>query len=101
MSFFDTMKSALNSGWETSKDLAAKAGSKAQELGEKGVTTVEIKKLEFDIERLIKKMGLEAYQLFAENGYDKIEASHPAMVSILNEIADLKASIEAKQAVLH
>ncbi|MDR0551957.1 MAG: hypothetical protein LBG72_08080 [Spirochaetaceae bacterium] len=98
--FIDKMKSALNEGWEASKDLAVKAGSKAQELGEKGVITVEIKKLEFDIERQIKKLGLEVYQLFAENGRDSVAASESAIAAILNEISELKSRIEAKQASL-
>ncbi|MDR2521682.1 MAG: hypothetical protein LBC72_03905 [Spirochaetaceae bacterium] len=99
-SFFDNMKNALQDGWEASKDFAAKAGSKAQELGEKGVITVEIKKLEFNAERLIKKLGLEAYQQFAENGAESVSANHPSVARILAEIADIKLQIEQKHAGL-
>ena len=93
MSFLDTMKNALSEGWEASKDFAAKAGNKAQELGEKGVTAVEIKKLEMSAERLVKKLGVEAYQLFAENGVENISASHPVIARILDDISKVKLEI--------
>ncbi|MDR2602775.1 MAG: hypothetical protein LBC53_10075 [Spirochaetaceae bacterium] len=99
--FFESMKSALSEGWEASKDLASKAGSRAQEIGEKGLVTVEIKKLEFNMERLVKKLGLEAYQLFVENGQESISAKHPNISAILEEISGVRLQIEQKQTELH
>jgi hypothetical protein len=53
-------------GYGASKKLAAKAGAKAQEFGERGVLTLEIKQLENQAQKLIGRLGNEAYKAFVE-----------------------------------
>ena len=98
--FLDAMKGMINDGLEISKDIAAKAGTKAQELGEKGVIALEIKKLEINAERLIKNLGMETYRLFEEAGRTEISMNDPEIARILREIEEIKSRMEEKQAAL-
>ena len=98
--FLDAMKGMINDGLEISKDFAAKAGTKAQELGEKGAIALEIKKLEINAERLIKNLGIETYRLFSEDGRTEISIHEAEIERILQEIEDIKGRVEEKQAAL-
>ena len=48
-------------GLSASREFAAKAGAKAQELGEIGVLKLEIKQFEAQAQKLIARLGAEAY----------------------------------------
>ena len=100
MTFGDRMKKMVDQGVAASKDLAAKAGAKAQDLGERGVLMVEIKKLESHAQKLIGRLGAEAYQTFAERGEKTLSAESTPVKVLLAEIAAAKESIEAKEADL-
>jgi len=82
------------------KDLGAKAGAKAQDLGERGVLMFEIRQLEGQAQKLIGRLGAEAYQMFAERGETTISAESTPIKAMLAEIATIRASIEEKQADL-
>jgi len=99
MGFSDTLKELLDQGMVVSKDLAAKAGEKAQdlgakgmeasrgfaakagaklqELGEKGVLTLEIKQLEGQIKKLIGLLGAEVYRFMEQGGSAANDAESP------------------------
>jgi hypothetical protein len=99
-SFSDRLKTIVDQGFLVSKELAQKAGAKAQDLGEKGVLKLEITRLEQQIRKSIAKLGEEVYTAFAERNSDVIGAADPAIASILDEIASNKAAIEKKDALL-
>ena len=82
------------------KDLGAKAGAKAQDLGERGVLMFEIRQLEGQAQKLIGRLGTEAYQTFAERGETTLSAESAPIKAILSEVAKARASIEEKQAEL-
>ena len=82
------------------KDLGAKAGAKAQDLGERGVLMFEIRQLEGQAQKLIGRLGAEAYQIFAERGETTLSAESSPIKAMLSEIATARASIEEKQAEL-
>ena len=100
MTFTERMKELLDQGVAVSKDLALKAGAKAQDLGERGVLMVEIKQLESQAQKLVGRLGTEAYQTFTERGEDTLSADSAAVKSILTEIAAIRESIERKEADL-
>lgn len=100
MNFSDRMKKLLDQGVVASKDLAVKAGAKAQDLGERGVLMVEIRQLESKAQKLIGRLGTEVYQAFTERGEDTVSADNAAIKSILADIAKAKESIESKEAEL-
>jgi capsule polysaccharide export protein KpsE/RkpR len=87
-------------GVQASKELINKAGAKAQDLGERGVLMLEIRQLEGRAQKLITRLGSEAYTLFAEKGASQIGADEPAVSAILSELAGIRESIEKREADL-
>jgi hypothetical protein len=91
------MKDLLEQGWAVSKDLAAKAGAKAQDLGERGLLMLEIKQNENQAQRLLTRLGNEAYIAFTERDQETIERNTVEVRTILDEIALIKEAIEKKE----
>jgi len=100
MTFNERMKKLLDQGVAASKDLAAKAGAKAQDLGERGVLMVEVKQLESQAHKLIGRLGADVYQTFAEKGKKTISAESAPVKTIISKITVIRESIEEKEAEL-
>ena len=100
MTFSERMKELLDQGVAASKEFAAKAGAKAQDLGERGILMLEIRQLESQAQRLVGRLGAETYQAFTERGEQTLSADASAVKTLLSEIAVVRESIEAKEAEL-
>ena len=100
MTFVERMKELLDQGVSVSKELAVKAGAKAQDLGERGVLMVEIRQLESQAQKLTGRLGAEAYKAFGEEGKKTLSAGSEPVKAILSKIAVIRESIEAKEAEL-
>ena len=98
--FVERMKELLDQGVSVSKELAIKASAKAQDLGERGVLMVEIRQLESQAQKLIGRLGTEAYQTFTERGEAALSADSAPVKTILKEVAAARESIEKKEAEL-
>ena len=120
MAFSDTLRELLDQGLAVSKDLAARAGEKAQdwgargleaagelavkagakvqELGERGVLALEIKQLESQAKKLLGLLGAEVYGLHERGG--PWDSDEPGIQKILGEIAAVKDAMEQKEAAL-
>jgi hypothetical protein len=91
------MKELLDQGVAASKEFAIKAGAKAQELGEKGILLLEVKQLEGQAQKLLGRLGNEAYKAFAERNQDSLDKSTPEIEALLAEIAKVREAIERKE----
>lgn len=100
MTFSDRMKELLDQGVAASKDFAVKAGAKAQDLGERGVLMIEIKQLESQAQKLIGRLGAEAYHTFTEREEEILSRESAPVKVILSDIAVIRQSIESKEAEL-
>jgi hypothetical protein len=100
MTFSERMKELLDQGVAASKEFALKAGAKAQDLGERGILTLEIKQLEGQAQKLFGRMGNEAYQAFAERNQESLNRNVPEIESILAEITKVREAIEQKETEL-
>ena len=100
MTFNERMKELLDQGVAASKEFAVKAGAKAQDLGERGVLMFEVRQLEGQAQKLIGRLGAEAYQTFTERGESTLSADSTPIKTILSEIATARESIEKKEAEL-
>ena len=100
MAFIDRMKELLEQGVTASKEFAVKAGANAQDLGERGVMMVEIRQLEGQAQKLIGRLGAEAYQAFTERGETSISAENAPIKALLADIAKAREAIESKEAEL-
>jgi uncharacterized protein YukE len=61
---------------------------------------LEIRQLEGQAQKLIGRLGAEAYQAFTERGEQTLSADSDTVKSILTEIAAARQSIEKKEAEL-
>ena len=100
MTFSERMKELLDQGVAASKELALKAGAKAQDLGERGILMLEIKQLEGQAQKLMGRLGNEAYKAFAERDQDTFDRNTPEAQSLMAEIAKVRDAIEQKEADL-
>ena len=100
MTFSERMKELLDQGMAASKEFALKAGAKAQDLGERGILMLEIKQLEGQAQKLLSKLGNEAYQAFAERNEESLDKDKPEIESLLADIAKIRESIEQKDSEL-
>ena len=100
MTFSERMQELFEQGAAATKDFAIKAGAKAQDLGERGVLMVEVRQLEYQAQKLINRLGAEAYSIFAEKGESSISRDSAPIKSLLSEIAAIRETIEAKEAEL-
>lgn len=100
MTFSERMRDLLDQGMTASKEFAVRAGAKAQDLGERGILMLEVKQLEGQAQKLLNRLGNEAYRAFAERGQAVVERDAPEIKAILAEIASLRETIEQKDAEL-
>jgi hypothetical protein len=120
MGFSETLKELFDQGVEVSKDLASKAGEKAQdwgakgleasrgfaakagaklqELGEKGSLMLDIKQLESQTRKLIALLGAEVYRLYEQD--KTLNAEDGEIVKILEQLDTLKENLEKKETEL-
>jgi len=100
MTFSERMKELLDQGVAASKELALKAGAKAQDLGERGILALEVKQLEGQAQKLLSRLGNEAYRAFAERNQETLNRNTPEIESILAEITKVREMIEQKETEL-
>jgi hypothetical protein len=91
------LKNLLDTGVAASKELAGKAGAKAQELGEIGVLKFELSQLQSKLRNCVTKLGTEAYKALVENSEPALHANDVGVRPILDEIDGLKVQIEKKE----
>jgi hypothetical protein len=97
MTFSERMKDLLDQGWAASKEFAVKAGSKAQDLGERGILMLDIKQLEGQAQKLLTRLGNETYIAFTEHNQNTIERDEVVFRTILEELSSIKEQIEKKE----
>jgi hypothetical protein len=97
MAFSDRMRELLDQGAQASKELLSKAGAKAQDLGERGALTLEIKQLESQSRKALAKLGNEVYRLLSEEAAESVSSGDPIVKDLLGEIASLKGAIEKRE----
>jgi len=97
MTFSERMKDLLDQGWSASKEFAIKAGAKAQDLGERGLLMWDIKQLENQAQKLLSRMGNEAYIAFTDKDQTTIDREAVEFRTILDELANIKVQIEKKE----
>jgi hypothetical protein len=100
MTFSERMKEMLEQGLAVSKDFAIKAGAKAQDLGERGMLMWDIKQLENQAQKLLTRMGNEAYIAFTDRDQPVIDRETVEFRTILDELAIIKEQIEKKETEL-
>ena len=97
MTFSERMKELLEQGWDATKDLAVKAGAKAQDLGERGMLMWDIKQLENKAQKLLTRLGNNAFIAFIDRDLASLDRENTEIRSTLDEIIQIKDQIEKKE----
>ncbi|MDR2446149.1 MAG: hypothetical protein LBD58_02480 [Treponema sp.] len=97
---FSTAQDMGTKGLQASKELISKASDKAQDIGEKGKLTLEIKKLEFKAQKLTAQLGVEVYAALVEQKLASVNLSTPAIKDIIYELDALQKEIDKNEAKL-
>ena len=100
MTFSERMRDMLEQGWAASKELAVKAGAKAQDLSERGMLMWDIKQLENQAQKLLARLGTAAYTAFTERSYSSLDRDDSEIKTILDEISAIKDALEKKESEL-
>jgi hypothetical protein len=100
MTFGERMKELMDQGLAASKEFVIKAGAKAQDLGERGILMLEIKQLEGQAQKLITRMGNDAYIAFTEKDQSTIDREQAEFKITLKDIAMIRDAIEKKETEL-
>jgi hypothetical protein len=85
-------------GLQAGKEFLSNVGDKAQDLSEKGKLTLEIKKLEFQAEKLLEQLGAAVYDALVEQKIANITMTTPGIQEIFNELSPLQKEIDKKEA---
>jgi hypothetical protein len=94
------MREMLEQGWIASKELATKAGEKAQDLSERGILMWDIKQLENQAQKLLSKLGNITYVAFVERDESSLERDNIEIRTILEEIGLVRDVIYKKETEL-
>jgi len=97
MTFSERMRDLLEQGWSASKELAVKAGAKAQDLGERGILMLDIKQLEGQAQKLLTRLGNETFIAFSERNQNTIERDDVVFRTLLDELFLIKEQIDKKE----
>jgi len=97
MTFSERMKEMLDQGLSVSKDFAAKAGAKAQDLGERGILMLETKQLENQAQKILTRLGNEVFIAFTERNQYTVDRDAVEIRTIMDELAAIKDAIEKKE----
>ncbi len=96
MDFFDKMKDFIDKGIEVSKEALIKAGSKVQDLGDKGVTKIETVQLQHKVEKEFSLLGLQVWDVLCQQKEGSIQSNDARISGIMDEIARLKTELEKR-----
>jgi len=100
MTFSERMKEILEQSWAFSKDFAAKAGAKAQDIGERSKIIWEIKQLESQAKKLTSQLGDEVYTAFMVENNEVIDRETEKLRPILDQIKSIKEQIDTLETEL-
>ena len=101
MTFAEKMQGIINKGVAATRDLANKAGEKANDLGAMGMVKLEIMQLESHAEKIIARLGNEVYRALVEKNGASVSKDTPLISDMLKEIEGLRTRIEAKEKEYH
>lgn len=100
MDFWDRVKTTIDKGLESSRDVIVRARETAQDLGERGVLRVEILQLENQAEKLVGKLGAVAFETLVVEKQDQLTKEVAGVRDLVDEINGVHARIKEKEGLL-
>ena len=100
MDFWDRVKTTIDKGLESSRDVLSRARDTAQDFGERGVLRVEILQLENQAEKLVGKLGAVAFEILVLEDQKQLTTETPGARELIDEINDVRTRIKEKEGLL-
>jgi hypothetical protein len=97
MNFSEKLHSVVAKGFSASKDLANKAGQKANDLATMGAIKVENSQLKSHVDKLQARLGKEVYYKLVDMNKSTVSRENPLISEILEEIKKLHSKIALKE----
>ncbi|MGI5174619.1 hypothetical protein H0R92_13595 [Treponema sp. OMZ 840] len=94
--FFEKMKTMVDKSVDVSQQALVKAGAKIQELGDKGITKIELNRLERQSEKCFAKLGLLVYDILICKQKTSVTIKNAEISALLDEIEHIKREMEIR-----
>jgi len=101
MSFEEEIKDLFEQCYSASKEFVIKTGEKAKDLGERGMLMIDIKQTEAKIQKLMCRLGEEAYRALVEYDMPAIQRDDPVIEKLLVEISSQREILEKLKSDMH
>jgi len=100
MDFWDRVKTTIDKGLDSSREVLGRARDTAQDLGERGVLRVEIMQLENQAEKLVGKLGAVAFETLVVEKQDQLTKDAGGVRELIEEINGVQTRIKEKERLL-
>ena len=100
MSVFDDMRTALNSGLKESRKVLDTATARVRRLGDESVTSLDIKQLRAERDKITRELGELVYAGFSNGERKSVSQKTPGVRELVEELDQVSAAIEEKEAAL-
>lgn len=94
--FLGKMKNLVDQGVDVSQKALSKAGAKIQELGDKGITKIELTRLENQSKKCFERLGLVVYDNLVCKQKASVGVKNAEVAALLDEIEHLKSEMERR-----
>lgn len=94
--FLTKMKTLVDQGVDVSQKALSKAGAKIQELGDKGITKIELTRLENQSKKCFARLGLIVYDNLVCKQKASVSGKNAEVAALLDEIEHLKSEMERR-----
>jgi hypothetical protein len=101
MDWKERFEQGLNSSLSASKKIINDAKTRARELGDQSVLSLEVRQLESRHTDLLTKLGSQVYNLLAEQGQSTVTSRSAGVKETLEEIEQTRELLEEKRSKQH
>jgi len=100
MNIFDDMRTVLDTGLKGSRKAWESARERVQQLGDESVTSLDIRQLRSERDRIVQDLGQLVLDSFTTEERKSISPKTPGVRELLEELAQLDRTIEEKESAL-
>mgnify|MGYP006275521183 CR=1 FL=1 len=100
MSIFDDMRSVWDTGLKGSKKAFDSAKEQVRRLGDESVTSLDIRQLRTEREKVLQELGRIVYDSFATEDRKSVTPKTPGARELIEELKQTDAAIAEKEAAL-
>lgn len=100
MGIFDDMRSVWDSGVKGSRKALESAKEQVRRLGDESVTSLDIRQLRSEREKVLQELGRLVYESFATEERKSVTPKTAGIKELLEDLKQTDAAIQEKEAAL-